>query len=203
MKRLTTDTPKDNLETALNLFYIKDHETWVRGYGPAPEYADVSLFDLTRDIVKTHIPDVELPEDDDDLSNMMPEWLMDGIDSAEGKSCGNYHYQNAEKLDFEDALWAAISALRQQETVTNRNGLNEPLTLDELRHMDGEPVWTVTAGVSGSGRWELCTCETVCACPLHKVLRCVTADGEVTDYDLDTYGKTWLAYRQKPEEGTV
>lgn len=84
MKRLTTDTPKDNLETALNLFYIKDHETWVRGYGPAPEYADVSLFDLTRDIVKTHIPDVELPEDDDDLSNMMPEWLMDGIDSAEG-----------------------------------------------------------------------------------------------------------------------
>ena len=84
MKRLTTDMPKDNLETALNLFYIKDHETWVRGYGPAPEYADVSLFDLTRDIVKTHIPDAELPADNDNLSNMMPEWLMDGIDSAEG-----------------------------------------------------------------------------------------------------------------------
>lgn len=84
MKRLTTEMPKDNLETALNLFYIKDHETWVRGYGPAPEYADVSLFDLTRDIVKTHIPEAELPEDDDALSNMMPEWLMDGIDSAEG-----------------------------------------------------------------------------------------------------------------------
>ena len=31
------------------------------------------------------------------------------------------------------ALDMAISALRQQETVTNRNGLNEPLTLDELR----------------------------------------------------------------------
>lgn len=84
MKRLTTETPKDNLEAALNLFYIKDHETWVRGYGPAPEYADVSLFDLTRDIVKTHIQDAELPADNDNLSNMMPEWLMDGIDSAEG-----------------------------------------------------------------------------------------------------------------------
>lgn len=84
MKRLTTETPKDNLEAELNLFYIKDHETWVRGCGPAPEYADVSLFDLTRDIVKTHIPDAELPADNDDLSNMMPEWLMDGIDSAEG-----------------------------------------------------------------------------------------------------------------------
>ena len=32
----------------------------------------------------------------------------------------------------------ALAALRQQETVTNRNGLNEPLTLDELRQMDGE-----------------------------------------------------------------
>ena len=37
-----------------------------------------------------------------------------------------------------EALDMAISALRQQETVANRN---EPLTLDELRKMDGEPVW--------------------------------------------------------------
>ena len=37
-----------------------------------------------------------------------------------------------------DAVDMAISALRQQETVANRN---EPLTLDELRKMDGEPVW--------------------------------------------------------------
>ena len=34
----------------------------------------------------------------------------------------------------------AISALRQQETVTNRNGLNAPLTLDELRQIDAVPV---------------------------------------------------------------
>ena len=40
-----------------------------------------------------------------------------------------------------EALDMAISALRQQETVTNRNGLNAPLTLDELRKMGGEPVW--------------------------------------------------------------
>ena len=105
-----------------------------------------------------------------------------------------------------DALDMAISTLRQQEQldkVSQGSSQDKPLTLDELRKMDGEPVWTVTTGISSSGRWELCTCETVCACPLHKVLRCVTADGEVTDYDLDTYGKTWLAYRQKPEEGTV
>lgn len=38
-----------------------------------------------------------------------------------------------------DAIEMAISALRQQETVT----LNEPITLDELREMDGEPVYSV------------------------------------------------------------
>ena len=40
-------------------------------------------------------------------------------------------------LSYYEALDLAISALRQ-ETVENRN---EPLTLDELRKMDGEPVW--------------------------------------------------------------
>ena len=36
--RLTTDNPQNNVETALNLFYIKDGETYVRGGGPAPDY---------------------------------------------------------------------------------------------------------------------------------------------------------------------
>lgn len=84
--------------------------------------------------------------------------------------------------------------------IWNQSPPNDPLTLEEMLEMDGEPVWTVTLSVEGSGRWELCTCEMVTACPLHKVLRCVTAVGEVTDYELDTYGKTWLAYRRKPEE---
>lgn len=93
------------------------------------------------------------------------------------KSCGNYRYQNAEKLDFEDALWMAISALRQQETVTNRN---EPLTLDELRKMDGEPVWCVSLGaeLSRGNGWYI----------------------GVNNWFMNGYGKTWLAYRQKQEE---
>lgn len=41
-------------------------------------------------------------------------------------------------LSYYEALDMAISALRQQEAVINRN---EPLTMDELRKMDGEPVW--------------------------------------------------------------
>lgn len=73
------------------------------------------------------------------------------------------------------------------------------LTLDELLEMDGQPIWTITIGVEMSGRYELCTGHTVCVCPLRRVLRCVTADGEVTDYELGTYGKTWLAYATEPK----
>ena len=40
--------------------------------------------------------------------------------------------------EMAEAHRVAISALRQQETVSNRN---EPLTLEEMRKMSGEPVW--------------------------------------------------------------
>ena len=44
------------------------------------------------------------------------------------KSCGNYRYQNAKKLDFEDALWMAISALRQQDVTDTDVGPTAPRT---------------------------------------------------------------------------
>lgn len=94
-----------------------------------------------------------------------------------------------------DAIDMAISALRQQE-VTKKV---DPLTLDELRQMDGEPVWIVE--YPEWGHWEL------------------SADAEdyVTDREPSFYGMKhndpagryglhklgWLAYRQKPEEGTT
>ena len=49
------------------------------------------------------------------------------------------------------ALDMAISALRQQETVAKCNGLNEPLTMDELREMNGEPVYCVE--ITGREEW--------------------------------------------------
>lgn len=103
-----------------------------------------------------------------------------------------------ESVMYKDWVQAAIA---NAQTITPPT--NDPLTLEELREMDGEPVWTVTIGLEGSGRWELCTCEMITACPIHKVLRCVASNGEVTDYELGTYGKTWLAYRRRPEVGTV
>ena len=128
-----------------------------------------------------------------------------------------------------EALDMAISALRQQEPndwictlkctalmdegMCSHGGLcclyesqrtikeNQPLTLDELRKMDGEPVW-----VSVSNNWrESGVSEGWCIVRFH------SEDDRVRVYVYDTrhgtrffaqqdYGESWLAYRQKPEE---
>lgn len=81
MHRLTTDTPKDNFEMALNLFYVKDKEVWVRGYGK--NGADISLFDLSRDLTRWNCPYVDLDISDDSFSMMMAEWLREDVESFE------------------------------------------------------------------------------------------------------------------------
>lgn len=81
MERLTTDTPKNNLEMALNLFYVKDEEVWVRGYGK--DGADISLFDLSRDLTRWNCPYVDLDISDDSFAMMMAEWLWEDVESFE------------------------------------------------------------------------------------------------------------------------
>ena len=88
-----------------------------------------------------------------------------------------------------EALDMAVKAL---EDVTDKNvGKNEPLTLDELWQMDGEPVWVQSPGVPEYGRWAIV--EGVGE-------NCLFLHDDFTCHD---YGKTWLAYRQKAEEGSV
>lgn len=110
------------------------------------------------------------------------------------ESCGNYRYQDKDKLDYEDALWLAITALR---TLDAQEKL-EPLTLEELRQMNGEPVWIVEH--PDWGHWELAE----------------DAEDYLMDRDEDFYGMKhndpcgrfglhvlgWLAYRHKPKEET-
>ena len=87
-----------------------------------------------------------------------------------------------------EALDMAISALRQQDHFRDLTKKVEPLTLDELRKMDGEPVWVQSPGVPEYGRWAIV--EGVGE-------NCLFLHDDFTCHD---YGKTWLAYRQKPEE---
>lgn len=82
--KIVTDDPQDNTQTAYNLYYIKDFEVYLRGYGDDPADPDVSLFKFIRKLVGEHIPDAELPASDMDLSFMLSEWLMFDSDSAEG-----------------------------------------------------------------------------------------------------------------------
>ena len=68
---------------------------------------------------------------------------------------------------------------------------NDPLTLEELRGMDGEPVWIVPMrGSGGFCTWMLVDAE---------YELCREAHGEMAVFE--NCGKTWLAYRRKPEEG--
>ncbi len=84
-----------------------------------------------------------------------------------------------------DALQVALAVLRTQQ----ERERNEPLTLDELRNMDGEPVYVVVL-YAKTAWWA--------------VVRTVTSEKLTTDYggwfDMTEYGKTWLAYRHKPKE---
>lgn len=63
-----------------------------------------------------------------------------------------------------------------------------PLTLDELRGMDGEPVWIVPMrGSGGFCTWMLVDAE---------YELCREAHGEMAVFE--NCGKTWLAYRRRP-----
>ena len=87
----------------------------------------------------------------------------------------------------------ALSAIRQQEHFRDITKKVEPLTLDELRKMDGEPVYCVE--ITGREEWLF-----------RRDGGFADMYGEFTSDDFmvwDNYGKLWWCYRQKPEEGTV
>lgn len=84
MERLTTNTPKNNLQTALNLFYVKDGQAWVRGGGPEPDYKDCSLYDYIRETMVGVLDPVDVARmnigqlTDEEIGAAMADWLMDG-----------------------------------------------------------------------------------------------------------------------------
>ena len=88
-----------------------------------------------------------------------------------------------------DALDMAISALRQQEHFRDLTKKVEPLTLDELRRMEGQPVYIV----ENTEYWAIVNSFDQAGVYL-------LSYGNPDDYGyFGLYGKTWLAYRQKKE----
>ena len=83
-----------------------------------------------------------------------------------------------------DELQIASCARQEQER-------NAPLTLDELRQMDGEPVW-VQFLHNKIGYWYLIDCHN------SEFIRFYRSGFFI----IGEYSKNFLAYRRKPEEGT-
>lgn len=92
-------------------------------------------------------------------------------------------------------------AVQRLETLT-KSKVNDPLSLEELREMDGEPVWIHSFSsiqkkprISG---WAIV--ETVGSANATFVRAGVNC--RITKW-FTNYGSTWLAYRRKPEEKSL
>ena len=88
---------------------------------------------------------------------------------------------------FDCGYRSAIRARQEVESKLKVVESNAPLTLDELRKMDGEPVWVQSPGVPEYGRWAIVEGVGENCLFLHD------------DFTCHEYGKTWLAYRHKKE----
>ena len=89
--------------------------------------------------------------------------------------------------EMAEAHRVAISALRQQERFGDTN---KTLTMDELRRMEGQPVYIV----ENTEYWAI-----VNSFDQAGVYLLSYGNPDYYGY-FCLYGKTWLAYRQKPEE---
>ena len=89
-----------------------------------------------------------------------------------------------------EALDMAISALRHEPKVVEIDQF-KPLTLDELRNSAGSWVWVVV-------NYEHCKCDGWALVPTPAYVAFLDQT-----IPTDFYGKKFVAYRQKPEEGTV
>ena len=89
---------------------------------------------------------------------------------------GCKEHTNPEALE---AVRLSVIALREKLERENP----KPLTLDELRQMDGEPVWITFCSPQDvwPGHWRIWhTCE-------------------YQERELEAYDKVWQAYRRKPD----
>lgn len=97
----------------------------------------------------------------------------------------------SEMLD--EACDMAVAALRAQAEAEK----NEPLTLDKLQEMNGEPVWVCPPSMEDEKEWSLASGEWALVDTEYEL--CRTVSGGLCVFENN--GKTWMAYRRKPDEG--
>ena len=133
MKRLTTNCPDNNLDAALNMFYIKDFETWVRGGGDGPDYPDIRLYDFIRKAAKILLPDLDFPADDDGVDMAMQELLLDGPDEPTGllallyTAAWAYAELRGRLMRYEDTKLTPEETTAMQHTLDEYHKVADPL----------------------------------------------------------------------------
>ncbi len=100
--------------------------------------------------------------------------------------CGHEHHCSTHGCAINRA---AADLIEQQaaQIAEQERPPNAPLTLEELREMDGEPVWGVFPGTNS--RYMIIQWHNS---EFFKTFECGFLLNE-------EYGKTWLAYRRKPD----
>lgn len=102
----------------------------------------------------------------------------------------DFFMKKSTPLKYSSVMFEAVEVIRQlkEQAVPPTNA---PLPLEELQEMDGEPVWVVSLDHVFEPCWMLVMVR-------HDF---VMANWQVCDFK--EYGKTWLAYRRRSEEGMV
>lgn len=156
MKRLTTDTPKDNfIDPLLNYVYSKEGWAHIRHDG---EREDVPLTEWAKKQCLLHHCDefpAKTPEEiDETLCGCMMEADTEcPVALAYCFACQASHLRDRLKL-YEDILFSedGTELLTPDMLREQRKSLaNDPLTIEELRDMVGQWVWVVV-------QYERCEC---------------------------------------------
>lgn len=156
MIRLTTDTPDGNFETMLNFVYDKNGWAYIRHDG---EWEEVPLTEWARAQCLKHGCDEFSAETSQKIDGEICDCMMDYPDCPialaycfASQAC---HLRSRLKM-YEDVLFDSegqeIVALEQLKELVVPPP-NDSLSLEELREMDGEPVWLYFG--PGCGEWIL------------------------------------------------
>lgn len=120
------------------------------------------------------------------------ETLTEGLELHRQATDQEYETDRQWAVGYNAGLDRALYSIVHAKTVTPLP--NAPLTLEELREMDREPVWIERCGSDSPDdrEWALVDLE---------YEMCRTTCGGLAVFEM--YGKTWLAYRRKPEDKTT
>ena len=113
---------------------------------------------------------------------------LDGDFCPEGPGC-------PQEMSPEDALHLLKLAKAEE---------NPPLTIDQLREMDGEPVWVADLLIPKCSCYHFVQkigCHTLLMEPRYYPAEDVMVPHYCANDENQGYQNTWLAYRRKPEEG--